>query len=112
MNMGRFFVLCSLLLTLLTPQALASDLLARAYTRLPFPHSSDIDQLPSITKVLVQKGKRSLQLLSGEQVIRQYRISLGDNPQGHKLYEGDSRCLLYTSPSPRDGLLSRMPSSA
>ena len=25
---------------------------------------------------------------------------------------GDYRCLLYTSPSPRDGLLSRMPSSA
>ena len=24
----------------------------------------------------------------------------------------DSTCLLYTSPSPRDGLLSRMPSSA
>ena len=24
----------------------------------------------------------------------------------------DSICLLYTSPSPRDGLLSRMPSSA
>ena len=23
-----------------------------------------------------------------------------------------NRCLLYTSPSPRDGLLSRMPSSA
>ena len=26
--------------------------------------------------------------------------------------EGLSSCLLYTSPSPRDGLLSRMPSSA
>ena len=25
---------------------------------------------------------------------------------------GDISCLLYTSPSPRDGLLSRMPSSA
>ena len=25
---------------------------------------------------------------------------------------GHNRCLLYTSPSPRDGLLSRMPSSA
>ena len=25
---------------------------------------------------------------------------------------GKSTCLLYTSPSPRDGLLSRMPSSA
>ena len=32
----------------------------------------------------------------------------GDGSKG-----GDSeRCLLYTSPSPRDGLLSRMPSSA
>ena len=28
------------------------------------------------------------------------------------LREGSVRCLLYTSPSPRDGLLSRMPSSA
>ena len=27
-------------------------------------------------------------------------------------YMGDVICLLYTSPSPRDGLLSRMPSSA
>ena len=28
--------------------------------------------------------------------------------KGHRI----SNCLLYTSPSPRDGLLSRMPSSA
>ena len=28
------------------------------------------------------------------------------------LYRLDTSCLLYTSPSPRDGLLSRMPSSA
>ena len=28
------------------------------------------------------------------------------------VYEMDAACLLYTSPSPRDGLLSRMPSSA
>ena len=27
-------------------------------------------------------------------------------------YQQSKRCLLYTSPSPRDGLLSRMPSSA
>ena len=27
-------------------------------------------------------------------------------------FERDVSCLLYTSPSPRDGLLSRMPSSA
>ena len=30
----------------------------------------------------------------------------------YKLYIQDKGCLLYTSPSPRDGLLSRMPSSA
>ena len=29
-----------------------------------------------------------------------------------KLYSTYGTCLLYTSPSPRDGLLSRMPSSA
>ena len=29
-----------------------------------------------------------------------------------KLAEQGDHCLLYTSPSPRDGLLSRMPSSA
>ena len=30
----------------------------------------------------------------------------------HKEFGGVVPCLLYTSPSPRDGLLSRMPSSA
>ena len=30
----------------------------------------------------------------------------------HSFVDKDGNCLLYTSPSPRDGLLSRMPSSA
>ena len=33
-------------------------------------------------------------------------------PPGAVEERGDQLCLLYTSPSPRDGLLSRMPSSA
>ena len=33
---------------------------------------------------------------------------LSDGPEGKQ----PNSCLLYTSPSPRDGLLSRMPSSA
>ena len=43
---------------------------------------------------------------------------VGKNTAGHLIAEGHAakvlnmRCLLYTSPSPRDGLLSRMPSSA
>ena len=32
--------------------------------------------------------------------------------RGHGGSGGNKTCLLYTSPSPRDGLLSRMPSSA
>ena len=34
--------------------------------------------------------------------------------EGERVYDGSifKLCLLYTSPSPRDGLLSRMPSSA
>ena len=37
-----------------------------------------------------------------------------DLPRAYQLHDVDQQaiCLLYTSPSPRDGLLSRMPSSA
>ena len=45
------------------------------------------------------------------------KVSLQGNIQHHPDKElhwdkNKSTCLLYTSPSPRDGLLSRMPSSA
>ena len=35
-----------------------------------------------------------------------------DYSAAYVILETDGACLLYTSPSPRDGLLSRMPSSA
>ena len=38
-----------------------------------------------------------------------YRVTKNANPTENTVHLG---CLLYTSPSPRDGLLSRMPSSA
>ena len=38
--------------------------------------------------------------------------SLTDHLRNNKHDQSSKRCLLYTSPSPRDGLLSRMPSSA
>lgn len=44
-----------------------------------------------IDKVVVYKAKRQMQLLSGEEVIKTYSISLGDNPIGHKVQEGDER---------------------
>ena len=42
-----------------------------------------------------------------EEIVGEY--DLADDQYGQ---EFDNTCLLYTSPSPRDGLLSRMPSSA
>ncbi|HBM51112.1 L,D-transpeptidase family protein [Marinobacter sp. UBA3607] len=77
---------------LLTPFAGATELLARADTRMtpaiPEPGLADHFE---ITQVVVNKGERRLHLLSGDRKVRSYRISLGDNPVGHKLYEGDSR---------------------
>ena len=39
-------------------------------------------------------------------------LSLGDYGQAVNLNQHKKVCLLYTSPSPRDGATSRMPSSA
>lgn len=44
-----------------------------------------------VSEVLVKKEQRRMYLLAGEKVVRSYRIGLGDNPSGHKLYEGDKR---------------------
>src|SRR5665647_259355 len=45
-------------------------------------------------------------------VVNVSAIDCFDGNTRSKLVEGLMGCLLYTSPSPRDGLLSRMPSSA
>ena len=57
---------------------------------------------PHLKQGLKQVGKRALQ--TGLQVM-------SDVSEGKNL-KSSLNCLLYTSPSPRDGLLSRMPSSA
>ena len=44
------------------------------------------------------------------QALAQKRVMFGHQSVGYNILDGV--CLLYTSPSPRDGLLSRMPSSA
>ena len=44
-----------------------------------------------VDSVVVRKGKRRMDLLKSGAVYRSYRISLGDNPRGHKMREGDER---------------------
>ena len=55
------------------------------------------------------KGKIVDWISSKADLIVRYQ---GGNNAGHTIKVDNNVCLLYTSPSPRDGLLSRMPSSA
>lgn len=47
--------------------------------------------LPRADKVVVHKSERKLLLIKDERPIRSYNIWLGENPVGHKEYEGDER---------------------
>ena len=42
-------------------------------------------------QVVVKKSERKLMLMQNGEVIRQYRVALGDSPRGHKLRQGDER---------------------
>lgn len=46
---------------------------------------------PAIDSIVVEKAKRRLYLLSGGDIVRTYRISLGKAPSGAKEREGDNR---------------------
>lgn len=43
------------------------------------------------TRIHVDKSERILKLIHGGEAFRTYPVSLGDNPRGHKLFEGDER---------------------
>ncbi|CDT48494.1 conserved hypothetical protein [Vibrio coralliirubri] len=54
--------------------------------------ASEIDLLSQVvTLVKVDKSKRRMYLLKGEEVIQEFRIALGKQPKGHKRFEGDNR---------------------
>ncbi|MEZ9839188.1 murein L,D-transpeptidase family protein [Vibrio sp. 10N.261.52.C11] len=54
--------------------------------------ASEIDSLSQVvTLVKVDKSKRRMYLLKGEEVIQEFRIALGKQPKGHKRFEGDNR---------------------
>ena len=57
--------------------------------------------------IRIKSGEASFQL-----VERFDEVEKAANPNAQGEYVECKVCLLYTSPSPRDGLLSRMPSSA
>jgi len=44
-----------------------------------------------VEQIIVYKSIRKLELWSVGSMIRTYHIALGQNPEGHKLFEGDGR---------------------
>ncbi len=46
---------------------------------------------PEVTQIYVSKERRSMYLLSGEEVLRRYDVDLGFSPEGHKAESGDGR---------------------
>ena len=62
--------------------------------------------------VAIERRKEAVELLETfikKENLNEARLKMAEVPVGAQLIYN---CLLYTSPSPRDGLLSRMPSSA
>ncbi|PAU89754.1 hypothetical protein CK507_02465 [Pseudomonas sp. WN033] len=47
--------------------------------------------VPPIDKILILKSERRLEVISQGETIRQYRVSLGRYPVGHKQQKGDQR---------------------
>lgn len=46
---------------------------------------------PEVTSIQVHKSTRKMYLLHGNEILREFNVSLGKNPVGHKRFEGDGR---------------------
>lgn len=75
---------------LLASILLTFSLLALSLLALSTLSFADTD-LPKADSVLVDKENRKMYLISDGEKYREYDISLGDNPTGHKQQEGDER---------------------
>ncbi|MGD0232243.1 MAG: L,D-transpeptidase family protein [Syntrophorhabdales bacterium] len=56
-----------------------------------FPSAAEEPAHLKADRVIVLKSKKIMMLMKGSEVLKQYEIALGENPQGHKVRAGDSR---------------------
>ncbi|MGE4405770.1 L,D-transpeptidase family protein [Pseudomonas sp.] len=61
------------------------------FTALSHANATPSLEETSIDKILVIKSERQLHLISRGQALKSYRVSLGKQPRGAKLREGDQR---------------------
>jgi len=45
----------------------------------------------TVDKILIKKSKQTLRLMAGKRVVKEYLISLGFSPKGHKRHAGDGK---------------------
>lgn len=55
------------------------------------PSSKPLQPDARADSVVVEKGRRTLTLMSGQQVLKTYRIALGGDPVGPKTQQGDHK---------------------
>src|SRR5688572_8310043 len=63
-------------------------LAAAVYNQWP---AQKLDSSKKIDRIVVLKGNRKMEVYSGNELLKTYKISLGKNPVGHKEHEGDGR---------------------
>ena len=86
MNFSKHWLIISigLAIAVVSTSAIAYIKKASFDTEALFHNPKTIPNTVIIDKVFVDKSARALQLLSNNEVIKSYRIALGDSPVGHK----------------------------
>jgi murein L,D-transpeptidase YafK len=57
-----------------------------------WPHAAQAARgIEKAEKIVVVKSERTLYLVRGGQILKTYRVALGRQPRGTKLYQGDGR---------------------
>ena len=90
----------------------SDSVLRRVQREAGFPEACPVHRLDYATSgclavALTQEGASDISLQWRKRTVDKAYEAVVEGAVAH-----DEGCLLYTSPSPRDGLLSRMPSSA
>ncbi len=49
------------------------------------------DPPAQVDKIVVIKGQRTMMLVKDGEVLKEYKVNLGKNPNGHKVRQGDNR---------------------